>query len=160
MMFVVCFLGAPFIVKAADIEALDILEFGILEAQLIGKGEAPEAATGTSNIITRIVFIEQTTNIPAQAGIRFGFEFIIKGKALGDKVDLTYRYLHPPMTNPETGKLFTSQEIVSKGREIGKADSISYSLDYPWEAVPGEWVLQVLYKDRKVAEKSFNLYKP
>jgi hypothetical protein len=160
LMFVVSFIGAPFTVKAADIDVLDIIKFGIFKAELISKEEAPGAAAGRKNIIKNVVLVEQTANIPAYVGTRFGFEFIIKGRPAGDKVDLTYKYFHPLITNPQTGKLFTSQEITSKNKEIGKATSISYTFDYPWEMVPGEWTFQIFHNDKKMAEKSFYIYKP
>lgn len=152
--------GAPFVVAAADIDGAEILRFGIYKADFISKEEAPGAAAGTKNIVQKVVLAEQTANIPARIGMRFGFEYVIKGSPVGDKIDLTYKYLHPGMTNPKTNQLFTSQEIVSKNREIGKAASITYTLDYEWEAVVGEWTLQVFYEGKKLAEKTFHIYKP
>jgi hypothetical protein len=160
LIFVVCFLSVSFIVMASDIETLDVVKFGIFKAELVSKEEAAGAAAGMKNIVKNVVLVEQTTNIPAHTGTRFGFEFIIKGHDAGDKVDLTYKYFHPRMTNPQTGNLFISQEIKSKNQEIGKTASISYTFDHPWEEVPGEWILQVFYNDKKLAEKSFYIYKP
>jgi hypothetical protein len=160
LMLVVAICSTPFVVMAADIEGAEIIRFGIYKADFIMKEEVPGAAAGTKNIVQNVVLAEQTANIPARVGMRFGFEYVIKGGPAGDKIDLTYKYLHPQITNPKTNQLFTSQEIVSKNREIGKAASITYTLDYEWEAVVGEWTFQVFYEGKKLAEKSFHIYKP
>jgi hypothetical protein len=152
--------SAPFFVMAADIDSAEIIRFGIYKADFISKEEAPGAAAGTKNIVQNVALAEQTANIPARVGMRFGFEYVIKGGPAGATIDLTYKYLHPPITNPKTNQLFTSQEIMSKNREIGKAASITYTLDYEWEAVVGEWTFQVFYEDKKLTEKTFHIYKP
>jgi hypothetical protein len=158
LVFVTC--GAPSIVLASDIEGVEILNFGIYKADVIKKEGAAGAAAGYKNIVQNVALIEQTTNIPARVGTRFGFEYVIKGSPAGSTIDLTYKYLHPRMTNPKTNKAFTSQEIVSKNREIGKAATITYTLDYEWEAVVGEWTAQIFYAGKKLAEKTFYIYKP
>jgi hypothetical protein len=158
LVFAIC--GAPFIVMAADIEGAEILKFGIYKADFIRKEEAPGAAAGIQHIVQNVVLAEQTTKIPARVGTRFGFEYVIKGRPVGATIDLTYKYLHPRMTNPETKQSFTSQEVASENEVVGEAGFIAYSLTYKWEAVVGEWTLQVFYGDKKLAEKFFYIYKP
>ncbi len=160
LMLVSTICSAPFVVAAADIASADILNFGIYKADVIKKEDVAGAAAGYKNIVQNVVLAEQTTNIPARVGTRFGFEYVIKGSPVGDKIDLTYKYLHPLMTNPKTNQAFTSQEITSKNRAIGKAATITYTLDYEWEAVVGEWTVQVFYQSKKLAEKTFYIYKP
>jgi hypothetical protein len=158
LVFVMC--GAPSIVMASDIEGVEILNFGIYKADVIKKEDAAGSAAGYKNIVQNVALIEQTTNIPARVGTRFGFEYVIKGSPVGSTIDLTYKYLHPRMTNQKTNQAFTSQEIVSKNREIGKAATLTYTFDYEWEAVAGEWTVQIFYAGKKLAEKTFYIYKP
>jgi len=158
LVLVMC--GAPSIVMASDVVDVEILNFGIYKADFIKKEDAAGAAAGYKNIVRNVALIEQTTNIPARVGTRFGFEYVIKGSPAGSTIDLTYKYLHPRMSNPKTNQAFTSQEIVSKNREIGRAATITYTFDYEWEAVVGEWTVQIFYAGKKLAEKNFYIYKP
>jgi hypothetical protein len=105
------------------------------------------------------VFQQKTDRITAAVGTSFGFEYVIRGSGEGE-VDLTVKYLHPAITNPKTGKVFTSQEIISGKRAIGKTHLIGYRFDEAWEIVPGAWTIQLSYGDKKLAEKTFQVVKP
>jgi len=102
--------------------------------------------------------VEQTTRVPARKGLEFGFEYVIKGQPAGDTVEVTNKYLHPPVTNPQTKKSFTSQTTSAK-QKIGKTAYVGYKFEQDWEAVPGGWTVQVFCQGKKIAEKSFQVIK-
>jgi hypothetical protein len=152
-------LGGALSLWAADIQSVEIINYGIYKAEILRQEDAAKAAAGYKTVSTNPVYRQKTDKIAATLGMSFGFEYIIHGTG-ADLVDLTVKYLHPPITNPKTGKVFASQEIVSHNRRIGKTNNIGYRFGDSWEIVPGTWTIQLFYGDNKVAEKIFYISKP
>jgi hypothetical protein len=150
--------SSPMMVKAAEIEGGEVLKFGIFKTEAIRTEAASGAAAGAKVVIKNQKLVEPTTRIPARKGLEFGFEYVIKGQPAGDTVEVTNKYLHPPVTNPQTKKSFSSQTTSTK-QKIGKTAYVGYDFEHDWEAVPGEWTIQVFCQGKKVAEKSFQVIK-
>jgi hypothetical protein len=151
-------LGCAISVQAADVQGIDIGRYGIYKADVIKKEDAEKAAIGFRTVSKNIIFLRQTDTIDATVGTRFGFEYVIKGSP-EEAVDIVVKYLHPAITNPVTGKTFTSQEIVSEQRNIGKTELIGYVFDEAWEIVPGRWTILLIYGGQIMAEKTFTIIK-
>ena len=150
--------SSPMMVKAAEIEGGEVLKFGIFKTELIRTEAVSEAAGGTKGVVKNQKLVEATTRIPALKGLEFGFEYVIRGQPAGDTVEVTHRYLHPSMTNPQTKKFFGSQTTRGK-QKIGRTAYVGYEFEDDWEAVPGEWTIQVFCQGKKIAEKSFQITK-
>jgi hypothetical protein len=143
---------------AADIQSVEIIKYGTYKSEILRHEDAPKAAIGSKTVSRNIVYLQTTDKIAATSGISFGFDYIIHGTG-DDLVEITVKYLHPPMTNPKTGKVFTSQEI-SSTKKMGVKNSIGYRFAEEWEIVPGTWTIQLFYGDKKIAEKIFYITKP
>jgi hypothetical protein len=152
-------LGSVISVQAADAQGIDIGRYGIYKADIVKKEDSEKAAAGYKTISENAVFLKQTDTIEAVVGTKFGFEYVINGSPEDAVLDITVRYVHPPITNPATGKTVTSQEIITPGRSIGKPELIGYSFDEAWEIADGQWTIQLFYGDRKLAEKTFTIVK-
>ena len=152
-------LGLAFPVLAADVQGVEIGQYGVYTGDKIGQEDAANAAAGYRSVTINIVFQQKTDTINAAVGTSFGFEYVIRSAEEGE-VDLIVKYLHPAITNPKTGKVFTNQEIISGKRAIGKTHLIGYRFDEAWEIVPGAWTIQLFYGDKKLAEKTFQVVKP
>jgi hypothetical protein len=63
------------------------------------------------------------------------------------------------MQNPANGQIWTemtgTQELSSD-----RAHSFLARINNDWEAVPGDWTLQVLRSEQVVAEKVFHVFVP
>jgi hypothetical protein len=151
--------GCAMSAYAADLQGAVIGRYGIYQSDVTKKEPAAKAAAGYKTVSENIVFMLQTDKIMAAAGTKFGFEYIIQGSPEGDKVDLMVKYLHPPMTNPASGKTFAGQDIITEQRTIGGPELIGYEFDEAWEIVPGQWTIQLFYGDKKLAEKTFQIIK-
>jgi hypothetical protein len=150
--------SSPMMLQAAEIEGAEILKFGIYKTEILRKEAASGAAGGTKGVVKNQKLVEPTTRIPAHKGVEFGFEYDIKGQSAGDAVEVTNKYLHPPVTNPQTKKSFTSQTTNGK-QKIGRTAYIGYEFEHDWEVVSGTWTLQVFCQGKKIAEKSFQVIK-
>jgi len=54
----------------------------------------------------------------------------------------------------------SNKDIFYETTIIGKLTLTGYWFDETWETVPGKWKFELWYKGRKLAEKTFTIYKP
>ncbi len=145
---------------AAENLQIEIVDFGIYTAGTAKR--VGEGITGKGLHISKSFhFTQRTTKIPATLNIRFGLSYIIKGHPMGETIELKQITLFPisGVKNPKTQKVLHISERVFP-RVIGEKYGAGYTFDEPWEAVPGIWVIQLWYKDQKLAEQIFNVYVP
>ncbi|NTW64822.1 MAG: DUF3859 domain-containing protein [Nitrospirae bacterium] len=154
MLIVLACCTMPFSALGAQIDGVDIVSYGIYVA---GNAEKNAAEQGGQEKAWKL--LEKSDRIPAKMATSFGIEYIIKGAPADEPVKITLRYLHPIISNPETGKKYTSQEV-SIAALVGKKIHEGYTFDHEWELVTGAWVIQVFYDGRKLAEQYFTVYKP
>jgi len=123
----------------ANEESLRIVEFGIYGADR----EKPE-------------LLSETDEIPATVGTVFGVRMMLDGEITAS---LSFRWTFPAMQNPANGQIWTE---MSGTRELSsdRAHSFLARINNDWEAVPGDWTLQVLRSEQVVAEKVFHVFVP
>jgi Domain of unknown function (DUF3859) len=68
--------------------------------------------------------------------------------------------ISPVLKRPVDNKEFSVQEVVIKDKIIGDNTYNDYGFGEKWQMVPGEWRLQLFHNGKKLAEKSFYIYKP
>lgn len=160
LLIVLVFCTAPFSVLGAQIDGVDVISYGIYVASDKDKARSTEKNTAEQGEQEKAwKLLTKSDRVPAKMGTSFGIECIVKGNPAGEPVEITLRYLHPMISNPETGKKFTSQEV-SMVALVGKKFHEGYTFDHEWELVTGAWVIQVFYDGRKLAEQYFSVYKP
>jgi hypothetical protein len=160
LLIVLAFCTAPFSALGAQIDGVDIVNYGIYVADDKDEARSAEknaAEQGSQEKAWKL--LKKGDRIPAKMATSFGIEYIIKGAPAGEAVKITLRYLHPMISNPETGKKYNSQEV-SISALIGKKIHEGYTFDHEWELVTGAWVIQVFYDGRKLGEQYFSVYKP
>jgi len=141
------------------VDRIEIVDKGIIEVQSQTAVDAPNTLTGTRYESTGVKITEKTTTIPANKGIRFGIQYKIVGEPADAKVPLKFVTVFPQggVTNPKTGKTM-SQSSWEASRKIGT--HIVYQGFSDWSRIPGTWVLQIWYKDHKMAEQKFTIVNP
>jgi hypothetical protein len=140
-----------------EITEAKILKYGICTATKIKKVSA-KTASGKMNIQKDMEFIENTTEIPATIGTSFGIRWVVKGKPEGRQIKLRVKGIHPPMKRPKKEDI-TTYEYTTKIK-IGSIGWNNYTFERDGELLPGKWTFQIYYKDRKLLEKTFNVYLP
>lgn len=152
---IVLFLAAP----AAAEPGARVVEYGRYESISAGTIEKAERTVqGEVRPVATKKLLERTDTIVGQIGNSFGIEIDLDGLPSGT-IMLTIRTLHPPLKNPETGRVMTSSEFdwpvaARQGVYFG------FSFDHRWEIAEGEWAKQILYKGRLLAEKKFKVVVP
>jgi len=100
--------------------------------------------------------LSETEQIPATVGTVFGIRMTHDGESTAS---LSFRWTFPAMQNPANGQIWTE---MTGTRELSSDRAQSYlaRINNDWEAVPGDWTLQVLRSEQVVAEKVFHVFVP
>ena len=153
---ILTFAGVTF---AADVR-VEIVDCGIYKRVLKKTYKDDKAVVGYQSTVKNVTFIKQTTEVPATLGTRFGVHYIVYGKPEGSTIKIKEVIIFPAkgLTNPKTKKTqYRDEEYVTVS--VGNKCLCGYGFDEAWEAVPGTWIIQLLYKGKKLAEKTFVVYK-
>lgn len=138
---------------------ITVREFGRYETRRTGiRHKAVRTASGAVHPVARRKLVQRTAKIFGQPGRSFGIEIDMNGFPAG-AVTLTIRTVHPPLTNPKTGKTTRISEYdwpVSSRRKV----YFGFTFDDGWEIAEGAWTIQIVYKGKMLAEKKFQIVVP
>ena len=136
-----------------------IVGFGRYEVHASGKPKKAErTASGTLQPVDGHRLLERTDVVVGQLGNTFGVEVKLENFPPGTSM-VTIRTIHPPLTNPKTGKTMTVSEYDWRV----SADESSYfcfSFDDGWEIAEGTWTMQIVHDGKVIAEKKFKVVVP
>lgn len=136
-----------------------VVNFGRYDTQLAGKPEKAErTASGIVQPVDGHRLLERTDVIVGQLGNTFGIEVKLENFP-GGVAALVIRTLHPPLTNPATGKV-TSVSEYDWTSATGDSAYFCFSFDAAWEIAEGAWTMQVLHEGKVIAEKTFKVIVP
>lgn len=151
-------LAEPPPATAAEPEA-KILSYGRYDTRRTGHIEKAErTASGELQSVDRHRLIQQTDEIVGQPGNSFGVVLRLEHFPPGPAT-LTIRLLHPPITNPKTGRTMTVSEY---DWPVIQRDDVyfGYTFDHGWEIAEGLWTSQIVYNGRVIAEQKFKVVVP
>jgi hypothetical protein len=144
---------------AAGEPSATILSYGRFETQRTGQIEKGErTASGELQSVSAHRLVQQTEEIVGQLGNSFGFDLRLDNFPPGPET-LTIRTIHPPITNPKTGRTMTVSEY---DWPVTMRDNVyfGYTFDHGWEIAEGVWTKQIVYRGRVIAEKTFKVVVP
>lgn len=142
--------------QTPQVERIDVIEYGLFAPDRMSCQRDSRGVQRCGWINTKT-----TQTVPAEIGLAFGARVRVIGAPNGSEVTLNRDWLypkagqHPPAPNPAAYRMdrtFTAT--------IGDTALIVYTLDNPWELVPGPWVLEFWSGDRKIGSQSFTMVKP
>ena len=134
---------------AAEVRVEGSVEYGLFETrhQNFQPGERVLSQSNQS--------IQQTDEIPARLGSKFGMRYRLEGKVAED-TPLTLLYLTPGVRTPD-GKRHDKFEVVQKLVPGAVQDVMAYEFTENHEVVPGQWHFMVFQGDRLLAEQRFTV---
>ena len=151
-MLIACALQLPLLGQdEVRVTGAKITEIGIYSSQIIT--DETNAAGVKLQGLDEFKLLMNTTNVPARIGIRFGFRYEILGTPANAPIVLTMVGKHPPLKNPTTGKMKTT-DTYQLNSWIGKTYT-SNSLNEKSDCVPGQWSFEVWHAGKKLCEQSF-----
>lgn len=148
--------GAP--AQQGKLDRIEIIQSGLYTASIVRRDSSLGTPTGKASIVESPSFYSDTTRVPAQAGIRFGFQYRLIGSPSGREVPLraVWQIPAPGITNPVNGNVYreSTREFTAT---IGETQIHGYGFDQPWEIVEGEWVLEIWHEKRLLASRTFQV---
>jgi hypothetical protein len=153
------FAGGADIALAADEPTATILNYGRFETRRTGQIEKSDrTASGELQSVDAHRLIQKTDEIVGILGNSFGYDLRLENFPPGAAV-LTIRTIHPPITNPNTGRTMTVSEY---DWPVAARDNVyfGYTFDHGWEIAEGIWTKQIIYQGKVIAEKKFRVVVP
>jgi hypothetical protein len=142
--------------RAQDAVRVEITEYGIYAGDVTRSERDSNGIV--RNAVNNIRHAATTTTVPAQIGVHFGFRYRIVGKPAGQPIEIKKVTIYPEGgVRPSQSAQPQQKTEYTLTRKIGDDSYTDYSLDDPWELVPGKWTFQLWYGDRKLVEQSFTL---
>ena len=159
-LLVLAALPLPTAPAAAAVEpSAKILAYGRFETRLQGTPlKDDRVAGGERQMIDRHRLLQETDEIAGIVGTSFGVVLRFDDFP-PEPVVLTIRVLHPPITNPATGKTLTVSEYQWQ-MSVRDNAYFGYQLGHAWLIAEGVWTHQFVYKGRVIAEKKFKVVVP
>ena len=141
--------------EARDEVGVEILQYGIFRADIVGK----QGKVGgiSHNVVDNICHLATTQEVPLKIGLHFGVRYKVTGPVAGQRVLLKKVLRYPAIMNPPPPARPASQVSDFVELPVGATSYTDYTLEQPWELVPGTWSFQFFDRDRKMAELSFTV---
>lgn len=142
------------------VRAAEIVGFGIFDASTTVARHGYTASTMAKDDVRGIRFLEYTTDIPAELGVNFGFQYVINSSPRGKPIRVT-----SVIKFPEGGVKRPGGRLYTESRDthdviIGKKALHGYGFDEEWEMVPGTWIFELWHREARLIKKTFTIYTP
>ncbi|MNJ09423.1 hypothetical protein D3C77_35670 [compost metagenome] len=134
---------------SAEVRVQGPIEYGLFETRHQNFQPGERVLTMSNQTI------QQTEEIPARLGSKFGMRYRLEGKVAED-TPLTLLYLTPGVRTPD-GKRHDKFEVVQKLVPGAAQDVMAYEFTENHEVVPGQWHFMVFQGDRLLAEQRFTV---
>ena len=143
------------------VERVDVLDAGTYTVETGAVTADPAAPGGQTVAVTTTTLVAAGTTLPAVHGTEFGFRYVAIGAPEGARVPLDFviTYPEPGLADPEAAEPIRTARF-TREKSIGVPDYLGYSLEEPWEAVPGAWRFEIWSDGRQLAERTFTLTAP
>jgi Domain of unknown function (DUF3859) len=146
-------------VAQVQLKNVEVLDYGIYTVDV--KSSRRDSQGINENLSTNVRLAKATTTVPAEQGVEFGMRYKIDGAPIGVPVLLRELTIFPsPGLRPPTASQPIHDSRSTTKPKIGEVSYTGYRLDDPWELLPGIWVIQLWYGDRKVAQENFTVVAP
>ncbi len=135
------------------------VKYGVITNYGIFEIPSTRIENGTEKILYKQRVLKNNTNeIPAMIGTRFGFNYVIAGEPDGEGVSLK-----KIIEYPKPGLVFNNKTVLADTFNIYvKLNEINYSgfiFEYNEELIPGIWTIEYFYNGRRILLKEFNVKK-
>jgi hypothetical protein len=134
---------------AAEVNSIDIIDYGLYKTTFAHWQQAPDTHRGEIQIVGARELIQRTKIIPAEGGAEFGIRYVVNGEDEGGQVNLLVKVSHSEMQS--RNEWVTSRQIGTPSFDGWKFDSHS-------KAVPGKLTIELFHQGTKLAEKTFTIH--
>jgi hypothetical protein len=142
-------LGLSANLALAEVRVEGPIEYGVFATQFKDPQPGERVLTRANQPI------EQTDQVPARLGTKFGVRYRLVGKTETEQ-PLTLMYFTPGLVGPD-GKRQDKIELMQKLVVGAAQDVMAFEFTEHHEVVPGEWQFMVFQGDRKLVEQRFQV---
>ena len=142
-------LGLSANLALAEVRVEGPIEYGVFATQFKDPQPGERVLTRANQPI------EQTDQVPARLGTKFGVRYRLVGKTETEQ-PLTLMYFTPGLVGPD-GKRQDKIELMRKLVVGAPQDVMAFEFTEHHEVVPGEWQFMVFQGDRKLVEQRFQV---
>ena len=126
---------------AQTVSKVELHACGVYERRVENQENDAQSASGKRTIVQDQRLVEETSRIPAKAGISFGCQVTLQGTPTGEVAEFQ-----------AVMRLPRGQVSGSQAFRIGEPGYVGHTLR---TAERGPWVLEIWIDERKLAEKTF-----
>ena len=142
--------------QQARLDRIEVIQSGLYTATIARQDSSLGSPTGKAAMLDSPTFYSDAARVPAQIGVRFGFQYRLVGSPSGRDVPLrgVWHIPAPGITNPVSGNTYreSARDFTAP---IGDTQIHGYGFDQPWEIVEGNWVLEIWHGKRLLASRTF-----
>lgn len=142
-------LGLSANLALAEVRVEGPIEYGVFATQFKDPQPGERVLTRANQPI------EQTDQVPARLGTKFGVRYRLVGKTETEQ-PLTLMYFTPGLVGPD-GKRQDKIELMQKLVVGAPQDVMAFEFTEHHEVVLGEWQFMVFQGDRKLVEQRFQV---
>lgn len=154
--FVLLCAAVPAGAQEPKIQGFEVIRFGVYTREVTSTTR--DAKGILHNVVSHPRLALSTTTIPAKLGVTFGFEYKITGHP--DDVVVTLRdetHYPAPGARPPGATKPILVDADSTSLTLNHVNYRGYSLQEPWELLPGKWVFEFWSGHRKLGSQVFTL---
>lgn len=141
------------------ITGIRVLEVGVFASRVDNRERAATVADGIRDRARDFVLLARGTTVEARLDTGIGLRYQLIGQPMGAPVTVDVVVRHPQMTNPETGLPMT-HSAAGYERAIGRVEHSVWSFDRPGDLLPGQYVIEILYKGEVLTRQEFRVSLP
>lgn len=154
--FLICTLPSAIAHQTGNLKA-EIVEFGIYYTSVAATATAPNTTSGEITLLNNPMHVRTTDTIPALTKSSFGLRYQLAGLSTKSKIAVTDVVIAPGLQNPSSDsplvRVESSKDVVRGGQTV----FIGYTFDESWEAVPGDWTIEVWHGEIMLLSKLFTV---
>ncbi len=134
---------------------IGLVDWGLFSGHSVDTVPSEGTVEGAWHHVENLRPIEQTTEICAGAGTMFGIRYRLSDNAADDLWTLEIRTQHPMLHAPSGRSGDTGSYLTHLTR--GSLGYTGWTVEYPYEHVPGDYMFSLVHNDQTVIRKTFHV---
>ena len=140
----------------ARVTGAKVLAVGVFSSTVISRDRSLSVADGIQDRAQDFKLLRRGNVVEATLGTGIGLRYQLTGAPKGARVVVDVVVRHPQMVNPDT-QLPMNMSSAQYERVIGAVEHSVWSFDTPGSLAPGEYVIEILYRDKVLARQVFKV---
>ena len=138
------------------VTGIKVLEVGVFSSTVTSRDRSLSVADGNLDRAQDFKLLRRGNVVEAALGTGIGLRYKLVGAPKGAQVVVDVVVRHPQMVNPDT-QLPMNMSSAQYERNIGAVEHSVWSFDTPGSLVPGEYVIEIIYRDKVLARQAFKV---